>query len=157
MMRIALTGSIGMGKSTVAAMFEKAGIPVFDADAVVRRLQAPGGSLVGPIAERFPNAVANGALNRDILATEVLENLDSLAALEAIVHPAVHAERARFLLDNQEMPALLFDIPVLFETDGEGGDVLQHRTRLDRQRDLHNAGRRHESERARVARRRQRP
>ena len=120
MMRIALTGSIGMGKSTVAAMFEKAGIPVFDADAVVRRLQAPGGSLVGPIAERFPNAVANGALNRDILATEVLENLDSLAALEAIVHPAVHAERARFLLDNQEMPALLFDIPLLFETHGEG-------------------------------------
>ena len=120
MMRIALTGSIGMGKSTVAAMFEKAGIPVFDADAVVRRLQAPGGSLVGPIAARFPNAVANGALNRDILATEVLENLDSLAALEAIVHPAVHAERARFLLDNQEMPALLFDIPLLFETHGEG-------------------------------------
>ena len=120
MMRIALTGSIGMGKSTVAAMFEKAGIPVFDADAVVRRLQAPGGSLVGPIAARFPNAVANGALNRDILATEVLENLDSLAALEAIVHPAVHAERSRFLLDNQKMPALLFDIPLLFETHGEG-------------------------------------
>jgi dephospho-CoA kinase len=119
MIRIALTGSIGMGKSTVAAMFEKAGIPVFDADAVVRRLQAPGGALVQPIAQRFPKTVENGTLNRDALAAEVLEHPESLADLEAIVHPVVHAERARFLLANRSSPALLFDIPLLFETDGE--------------------------------------
>jgi dephospho-CoA kinase len=119
MIRIALTGSIGMGKSTVAAMFEEAGIPVFDADAVVRRLQAPGGALVQPIAQRFPKTVENGTLNRDALAAEVLEHPESLADLEAIVHPVVHAERARFLLANRSSPALLFDIPLLFETDGE--------------------------------------
>lgn len=119
MIRIALTGSIGMGKSTVAAMFEKAGIPVFDADAVVRRLQAPSGALVQPIGERFPHALKNGALDRDALAAAVLGDPESLSALEAIVHPAVHAERARFLLANQSRPALLFDIPLLFETHGE--------------------------------------
>jgi dephospho-CoA kinase len=100
-------------------MFEKAGIPVFDADAVVRRLQAPGGALVQPIAQRFPKTVENGTLNRDALAAEVLEHPESLADLEAIVHPVVHAERARFLLANRSSPALLFDIPLLFETDGE--------------------------------------
>src|ERR1051326_6027292 len=68
MIRIALTGSIGMGKSTVAAMFERAGIPVFDADAVVRELQGPGGALVEPIGERFPGTVQNGVLDRERLA-----------------------------------------------------------------------------------------
>jgi dephospho-CoA kinase len=119
MIRIALTGSIGMGKSTVAAMFERAGIPLFDADAVVRRLQAEDPSLIGAIGGRFPGTVADGVLDRDKLAGQVLGKPDELAALEAIVHPAVHAERARFLLDNKDKPALLFDIPLLFETHGE--------------------------------------
>ena len=119
MIRIALTGSIGMGKSTVAAMFERAGIPLFDADAVVRRLQAEDSSLIVAIGDRFPGIVANGVLDRDKLAGRVLGKPDELAALEAIVHPAVHAERARFLLDNKDKPALLFDIPLLFETHGE--------------------------------------
>ena len=113
MIKIALTGSIGMGKSTVAKMFERAGIPVFDADAIVRRLQAEDGPLIAAIGQRFPGTVADGKLDRDVLAAEVLGQPESLAALEAIVHPAVHSQRARFLLDNRDKPALLF------ETHGE--------------------------------------
>ena len=119
MIRIALTGSIGMGKSTVAQMFERAGVPVFDADAVVRRLQAEDPALIGAIGERFVGTVENGVLDRDALSAKVLGRPEELAALEAIVHPAVHSERARFLLAHQDKPALLFDIPLLFETHGE--------------------------------------
>lgn len=119
MIRIALTGSIGMGKSTVAQMFERAGVPVFDADAVVRRLQAEDPALIAAIGKRFLGTVSGGRLDRDALAREVLGKPDELAALEAIVHPAVHAERARFLIDNRDSPALVFDIPLLFETHGE--------------------------------------
>ena len=120
MITIALTGSIGMGKSTVAAMFERAGIPVFDADAEVRRLQGPGGALVSAIEQRFPGSTANGAVDRDALSALVLGRPDELAALEAIVHPAVHAARGQFLLANRDAPAILFDIPLVFETHGEG-------------------------------------
>src|SRR5688572_23663086 len=120
MMSLALTGSIGMGKSTVAAMFAKAGIPVFDADAVVRRLQSRGGVLVEPIDQRFPGTTRNGAVDRDALSARVLGDPDQLAALEAIVHPAVHHERTRFIVENGDAPALMFDIPLLFETHGEG-------------------------------------
>ena len=119
MKRIALTGSIGMGKSTVAEMFERAGIPLFDAYAVVRRLQVEDPEVIAAIGERFPGTVSGGMLDRDALATRVFGRPGELAALEAIVHPAVHAERARFLLANQDKPALLFDIPLLFETHGE--------------------------------------
>ena len=119
MIKIALTGSIGMGKSTVAKMFERAGIPLFDADAVVRRLQAEDPAVIAAIGKRFSGTVANGVLDRDTLAARVLGKPDELAALEAIVHPAVHAQRARFLLENSDKPALLFDIPLLFETHGE--------------------------------------
>ena len=93
MIKIALTGSIGMGKSTVARMFEEAGIPVFDADAEVRRLQGPGGALVEQIGERFPGTSRRSILDRDKLAELVLEDPQRLAALEAIVHPEV--QRAR--------------------------------------------------------------
>ena len=119
MIKIALTGSIGMGKSTVAAMFERAGVPLFDADAVVRSLQAPGGALVGKIAERFPGTVHGDILNREALARMVLENQDQLADLEAIVHPAVYDARLAFIDQHRDAPALLFDIPLLFETGGE--------------------------------------
>ena len=119
MIRIALTGSIGMGKSTVARMFETAGVPVFDADAVVRRLQAEDPEIIAAIGERFEGTVTNGVLDREALSARVLGQPTELAALEAIVHPAVHAERARFLLANRHKPALLFDIPLLFETHGE--------------------------------------
>lgn len=119
MKTLALTGSIGMGKSTVAAMFAEAGIPVFDADATVRALQGPGGRLVPMIEARFPGTTRDGAVDRDALSTAVLHDPDELAALEAIVHPAVHHERTRFIMDHGDAPALLFDIPLLFETGGE--------------------------------------
>lgn len=119
MKRIALTGSIGMGKSTVAAMFAARGVPVFDADATVRSLQGPGGTMVPVIEQRFPGTTRDGAVDRDALAAAVLGKPDELAALEAIVHPAVHHERTRFIMDNAEAPMLLFDIPLLFETGGD--------------------------------------
>ena len=119
MIKIALTGSIGMGKSTVARMFEAAGIPLFDADAEVRRLQGPGGALVPAIAAMFPEAVRGGAVDRDALASAVLGRPAELARLEALVHPAVQAARERFIADHQGAAALLFDIPLLFETGGQ--------------------------------------
>lgn len=120
MIRIALTGSIGMGKSTVARMFEEAGVPVFDADAEVRRLQGKDGALVGIIGERFPGTVVGGVLDRDRLAKAVVDDPAKLAALEAIVHPAVQASRERFIADHRDAAAVLFEIPLLYETDGEG-------------------------------------
>jgi dephospho-CoA kinase len=119
MIRIALTGSIGMGKSTVARMFERAGVPLFDADAEVRRLQGPGGTLVEHIGARFPGTVQGGLLDRDRLAELVLENPQQLAALEKIVHPAVRDARAAFIDKHRGAPALIFEIPLLFETGGE--------------------------------------
>jgi dephospho-CoA kinase len=118
MIRLALTGSIGMGKSTVAEMFRRAGVPVFDADAVVRRLQGRGGALVRRIEERFPGTPGPDGVDRDALSKRVLEAPEELAALEAIVHPAVHHERTRFIVENGDAKALLFEIPLLFETGG---------------------------------------
>ena len=120
MIRIALTGSIGMGKSTVAKMFERAGVPVFDADAVVRALQAPGGDLVDRIGEAFPGCVRAGTLDRECLAAIVLSDRAKLAALEQIVHPAVREARERFVAEHPDASALVFEIPLLFETGGEG-------------------------------------
>ena len=119
MITLALTGSIGMGKSTVAAMFADAGIPLFDADAVVHALQGRGGRLVPVIEARFPGSTRDGAVDRAALSARVIGNPSKLAALEAIVHPAVRDERARFIADHADAPALLFDIPLLFETHGE--------------------------------------
>ncbi|HWI88808.1 MAG TPA: dephospho-CoA kinase [Sphingomicrobium sp.] len=119
MIKIALTGSIGMGKSTVAAMFERAGVPLFDADAVVRALQGPGGALVERIGERFPGAVGGGVLDREELAKLVLEDSRRLAELENIVHPAVYDARRAFLDKHKDAWILVFDIPLLFETGGE--------------------------------------
>jgi dephospho-CoA kinase len=119
MIKVALTGSIGMGKSTVAAMFAEAGLPVFDADAEVRRMQSYGGSLVEDIDRRFPGTMIDGAIDRDLLAARVLADRDELAALEFIVHPAVAEARERFIEANRGAPALLFEIPLLFETRGE--------------------------------------
>jgi dephospho-CoA kinase len=120
MIRIALTGSIGMGKSTVARMFVEAGIPLFDADAEVHAMQGPGGALVEPIGARFPAAVQDGVVDRDKLRQRVLDDPAELAALEGIVHPAVNEARERFIARHCDAPALLFEIPLLFET---GGDV----------------------------------
>ena len=119
MIRLAITGSIGMGKSTVAEMFERAGVPLFDADAVVRDLQANDPELIAAIGRRFPGTVAGGVLDRDRLSRLVLGYPAELEALEAIVHPEVQEARAKFLKENEDAPALLFDIPLLFETGGE--------------------------------------
>lgn len=119
MIRIALTGSIGMGKSTVAGMFAAAGVPVFDADAVVRQLQGPGGALVERIGKLFPGTVRCGTLDRDCLAQIVLEDPEKLAALEGVVHPAVKEWRQAFIDEHKDAAALMFEIPLLFETGGE--------------------------------------
>lgn len=144
MITLALTGSIGMGKSTVAAMFAEAGIPTFDADAAVRRLQGPGGRLVPLIEARFPGTTRDGAVDREALSTAVLGDRDELAALEAIVHPAVHHERTRFIIEHGDAPALLFDIPLLFETGGDAAFdkviVVSASPELQRERVLGRSG-----------------
>ena len=119
MIRIAITGSIGMGKSTVAAMFAGAGIPLFDADAEVRAMQGFGGKLVDAIETRFPGTTRGGAVDRNLLGARVLGDRDQLAALEMIVHPAVVDRREAFIIAHRQAPALLFDIPLLFETQGQ--------------------------------------
>ena len=119
MIKVALTGSIGMGKSTVAAMFERAGIPVFDADAEVRRLQGEGGSLVQAIGDLFPQSVVDGRIDREALSRAVIGNPEALAKLESLVHPQVRAARDRFIAANRDAPVIVFDIPLLFETGGE--------------------------------------
>ena len=115
---IGLTGSIGMGKSTVAAMFAAAGVPVFDADAEVRAMQGPGGELVPAIEAAFPGSSDETGVLRDRLGKQVFGNPEALARLEAIVHPAVGAKRQAFLADNSDAPMVLFDIPLLFEKGG---------------------------------------
>ncbi|WP_242185369.1 dephospho-CoA kinase [Sphingomonas sp. CARO-RG-8B-R24-01] len=119
MITIGLTGSIGMGKSTVAAMFADAGVPVFDADATVHRLQATAGPLVTAIEAAFPGSTGPGGVDRAKLGPMVLGDPVALKRLEAIVHPAVGSERAAFLAQNADAPMVVFDIPLLFETDGE--------------------------------------
>jgi len=120
-MILGLTGSIGMGKSTVAQMFVAEGVPVFDADAVVHRLQGPDGALVEEIERYFPGTTGNAGVDRQLLAAAVFDNPESLARLERIVHPAVRAERAAFLETYRESPLVVLDIPLLFEKGGLDG------------------------------------
>lgn len=120
-LKLGLTGSIGMGKSTVAGMFADAGVPVFDADACVHALQGPGGALVAAIGARFPDTTGADGVDRTALGEAVLGDPAALAALEAIVHPAVAAARARFVADHADAALVVFDVPLLFETGGERG------------------------------------
>ena len=115
---IGLTGSIGMGKSTVAAMFEAAGVPVFDADAEVRRMQGPAGALVPAIEKAFPGSTDDTGVLRDHLGKQVFGDKEALARLEAIVHPTVAAQREAFLIEHFGAPFVVFDIPLLFEKGG---------------------------------------
>ncbi|MBX7513951.1 dephospho-CoA kinase [Qipengyuania sp. GH38] len=122
---IGLTGSIGMGKSTVAAMFERAGVPVFDADREVRRMQGPGGRLVAAIEGEFPGSTDETGVLRDKLGKLVFGDKAALARLEAIVHPAVAEERGAFLIEHAGQDMVVFDIPLLFEKGGhEAVDVI---------------------------------
>ena len=116
---LGLTGSIGMGKSTVAAMFAAAGVPVFDADAAVHRLQGPAGRVVAAIEAAFPGTTGEAGVNRTALSEAVLGDATAMKLLEAIVHPAVGEERAAFLRDHAAAPLVLFDVPLLFETGGD--------------------------------------
>lgn len=115
---LGLTGSIGMGKSAVAAMFAAAGVPVFDADAEVRALQGPRGALLAPIEAAFPGSTADDGVFREVLGAQVFDDPEALARLEAIVHPAVGEKRAHFLARHRDAPLVVFDIPLLFEKGG---------------------------------------
>ena len=117
---LGLTGSIGMGKSTVAAMFERLGVPVFDADREVRRMQGPGGSLVPAIEAAFPGSTGPQGVDRPGLDAKVFGEPVAMARLESIVHPAVRAAREAFLLEQAGAPLVVFDIPLLFEKGGIG-------------------------------------
>jgi dephospho-CoA kinase len=120
MIKLGLTGSIGMGKSTVARMFANERVPVFDADAVVHRLQGPEGLLVTRIEAEFPGTTSGEGVNRGALAERVLGEPEALRRLEALIHPAVAREREAFLAEHGAAPIVLLDIPLLFETGGEG-------------------------------------
>ena len=115
---IGLTGSIGMGKSTVARMFEDEGVPLYDADAEVHKLQGPGGALVDDIEKRFPGTTSAQGVNRSELGKRVLGKPDELAALEAIIHPILARQRASFLTKHNDTNMVVFDIPLLFEKGG---------------------------------------
>jgi dephospho-CoA kinase len=115
---LGLTGSVGMGKSTVAAMFEELGVPVFDVDAVVRRLQGPSGALVDAIETEFPGTTGAAGVDRAKLGARVFDDAAALARLEALVHPAVRAARGDFLIEHGGRPLVVFDIPLLFEKGG---------------------------------------
>jgi dephospho-CoA kinase len=121
MMVLGLTGSIGMGKSTVAAMFAAEGVPVFDADAAVHRLQGPGGRLVAAIEAAFPGTTGAGGVDRPALAAAVLGDDAAMTRLVGIVHPAVAEERASFLAAHAGAALVVFDVPLLFETGGDRG------------------------------------
>lgn len=118
MIKLGLTGSIGMGKSTVAAMFADEGIPVFDADAAVHRLQGPAGRLVGEIERHFPGTTGASGVNRAALAGRVLGDALALGRLEGLMHPAVAKERVEFLAENRNALMVVLDIPLLLEKGG---------------------------------------
>lgn len=115
---IGLTGSIGMGKSTAAKMFEDAGVAVFDADAAVHRMQSVGGSLVPEIEAAFPGTTNANGTDRQKLGAAVFGDKAKLALLESIIHPAVAKERAAFFKAHRRDALLVFDIPLLFEKGG---------------------------------------
>ena len=121
MVILGLTGSIGMGKSTAAKMLRQMGVPVYDADAAVHRLQAPGGLALPPIEAAFPGVVKKGVLDRQALGARVFNNKAALRQLEAIVHPLVAQKQRAFLKRAalKRAKLVVLDIPLLFEGLGE--------------------------------------
>lgn len=121
MKRIGLTGSIGMGKSTTAAMFRAAGIPVYDADAAVHAAYGPGGAAVEPVGAAFPGVVRDGRVDREALRRAVLGNPEALQRLNAIVHPLVGQDRTGAFAAAEASGAdmIILDIPLIYETGGE--------------------------------------
>lgn len=115
---VGLTGSIGMGKSTAARMLRDMGVPVFDADAEVHRLQGPGGALIPAIEAAFPGTTGSDGVDRAALGAQVFGNDAALARLERIVHPAVAEAQAEFMAAHRHQPMVVLDIPLLFEKSG---------------------------------------
>lgn len=115
--RLGLTGSIGMGKSTTAGFFKKAGCAVWDADAAVHRLYAKGGEVVNLIRSVFPNAIIEEAVSRSALKAELAKASSGFEQLERIIHPLVAKDRAAFI-NKAAADILVFDVPLLFETGG---------------------------------------
>ncbi len=120
-LKLGLTGSIGMGKSTTAGFFRDFGVPVWDADAEVHALYAKGGAAVSPIAALAPKATEQGFVDRTLLKTEISLNPDLLGQIEATLKPLLAASRAAFYAQHHTAPLQLFDIPLLYETDAESG------------------------------------
>ncbi len=118
---LGLTGSIGMGKSETAKMFRRLGVPVYDADAAVHRLMAPGGTAVAPVEAAFPGVVIDGAINRPELGRRVFGDRAVLRRLEGIVHPLVGRAQRDFLAREarRRTPLVVLDVPLLFENRGE--------------------------------------
>lgn len=118
---VGLTGSIGMGKTTAAALFRRRGVPVYDADRAVHKLSEKGGRAVPAIARAFPGAVKDGAVDRKALGALVFNDAKALKKLESILHPLVAEERTAFLRRQRarRVPVVVLDIPLLFETGGE--------------------------------------
>lgn len=118
---LGLTGSIGMGKSTAAALVRRLGVPVHDADATVHRLLARGGDAVAAIERAFPGVVRDGAVDRQELGRRVFGQPAELRCLEAILHPLVRQAETAFLKRHRRYhtPLVVLDIPLLFETGGE--------------------------------------
>ena len=122
MLLVGLTGSIGMGKSKSAELFEAEGLPVYDADASVHALYEKGGAAVAPLSEHFPEAIKDGAVDRTILGKLVLHDGEMLQKLESIVHPLAGKMQKDFL-EMQEAAgkkAVILDIPLLLEKKAEG-------------------------------------
>ncbi|MFT8736697.1 MAG: dephospho-CoA kinase [Zymomonas mobilis] len=115
MIILGLTGSIAMGKSTVARLFSRMRLPVFDADKVVHQLQAPNGQLLPAIGQAFPGVIDEKGVNRQKLGALLLQNPAGFRLLEAIIHPAVVEELQLFLRKNRSQPLVIVDIPLLFE------------------------------------------
>lgn len=146
MMLLGLTGSIGMGKSTTAAMFREAGVPVYDADAAVHAAYAKGGACVEPLRAAFPGVVRDDTVDREALRQAVLGKPEEMKRLNGIVHPIIGRLRTSFFAEAEAAGAdmVVMDIPLLFETGGDRNmdavAVVSAPAELQRQRVLEREG-----------------